>query len=235
MLKRLDQILSNCGYCSRTEAKKIARQGRLRSGETVIKDASCKVDPMSVYLDDEPLDHPEGVLVMLNKPAGYVCSHDSSEGERIYDLLPELWQDRNPAVSSIGRLDKDATGLILITDQTRLIHDLTSPRHHVEKTYRVSVDTPLTKDLVLLFAGGTIVLDGEEKPCLPATLKLLDDTTADLSVTEGKYHHVKRMFASAGYNVVALHRWKFGEYTLIGLKEGKWKDLPLPGRTDQDR
>jgi 16S rRNA pseudouridine516 synthase len=227
MLKRLDQILSNCGCCSRNDAKKIAKKGRVTVNGEVYKDASMKAEPSAVCIDGEPLDHPDGILVMLNKPAGYVCSHDSSEGPLIYDFFPESWLSRNPAVSSIGRLDKDTTGLILVTDHTELIHRFTSPKRKVEKTYRAIVDKPLITDLIDTFAAGTIVLDGEKDPCLPAKLELRDERTADIILTEGRYHQVKRMFAAVGYEVTALHRWKFGPYTLEELDEGSWKDVEL--------
>jgi 16S rRNA pseudouridine516 synthase len=227
MLKRLDQILSNGGYCSRNEAKKIARQGRITVNGVVQKDAASKAEPSDVRLDDEPLDHPDGILVMLNKPSGYVCSHDSSEGPLIYDFFPELWRVRNPAVSSIGRLDKDTTGLILVTDYTHLIHQFTSPKRKVEKTYRVTVSAPLRPNLPEFFAAGAIMLDGEQSPCLPAKLEPLGERVADLTLTEGRYHQVKRMFAAAGYEVTALHRRRFGPYTLGDLDEGDWKDVAV--------
>jgi 16S rRNA pseudouridine516 synthase len=226
-LKRLDQLLSNCGYCSRNEAKKLIKNKRITVNGEVIKDPSAKADPKMVLFDDEPLDHPEGILVMLNKPVGYVCSHDSREGARIYDLFSDLWPLRNPAVSSIGRLDKDTTGLILVTDYTHLIHDFTSPKHHVEKTYRVTVNKPLQQDVVTLFARGALVLKDETDACLPARLEIQSEHTADLTLTEGRYHQVKRMFAAAGYEVTALHRWRFGPYVLDDLKEGEWKDVPV--------
>ena len=226
-LKRLDQLLSNCGYCSRNEAKKLIERGRITVNGAVIKDPSAKAEPAAVLFDDEPLDHPDGILVMLNKPAGYVCTHDSSEGARIYDLFPDLWLLRNPAVSGIGRLDKDTTGLILVTDYTHLIHDFTSPKHHVEKTYRVTVNKALQQDIVTLFNSGTLVLEDETDACLPAKLEILGEHTADLTLTEGRYHQVKRMFAAAGYEVMTLGRWRFGPYVLYDLKEGAWKDVPI--------
>jgi len=103
---------------------------------------------------------------MLNKPAGYSCSHETGEGQLVYDLLPEQLMARNPQPATIGRLDRDATGLILITDMTRLMHDLTSPRHHVDKTYKVTVDQPLPPDIDKVFSAGTLMLKGETKPCL---------------------------------------------------------------------
>jgi 16S rRNA pseudouridine516 synthase len=226
MLKRLDQILSNTGYCSRKDAKKMCAQSRIKVNDVVVRDPAEKADPAQVQLDDHFLDHPDGILVMLNKPAGFVCSHDSRDGQRIYNLLPEQWLYRNPIVSSIGRLDKDTTGLILITDYTALLHDLTSPKRHVPKTYRVTVDKPLRTDLIPIFKAGTLLLDEDPEPCLPATLTIIDTHTADLILTEGRYHQVKRMFTVLSYEVISLHRWRFGPYSLEGLTEGHWKDVP---------
>ncbi|WP_340678275.1 pseudouridine synthase, partial [Paraglaciecola sp.] len=120
-LKRLDQTLSNLGYCSRREVRIWLRDKRIRVAGELTKNAALKVDPTSVTVDDKPLDHPGDILIMLNKPLGYVCTHDSNEGQRIYDLLPEIWLGRSPQVVSVGRLDKDTTGLILITDQSALV------------------------------------------------------------------------------------------------------------------
>jgi 16S rRNA pseudouridine516 synthase len=227
MRKRLDQILANCGYCSRSEAKKLIKKGRITVDGVVQKDPANKAEAAAVGFDGEPLDHPDGILVMLNKPEGYVCSHDSGEGPLIYDFFPELWLARNPIVSSIGRLDKDTTGLILVTDYTQLIHRFTSPKHHIEKTYRVTVAAPLRPELAAFFAAGTLILEDEKEPCLPARLEPIDDRHADLTLTEGRYHQVKRMFAAAGYEVTALHRWRFGPYTLGDLDEGDWKDVAV--------
>lgn len=225
MLKRLDQVLANCGYSTRNEAKKLIKKGLVKVNGSVIKDPSFKAEPTSVLFEDEPIDHPDGLLVMFNKPAGYVCSHESSEGPRIYDLLPEIWLFRNPIVSSIGRLDKDTTGLILLTDITHLVHDFTSPKKSVQKTYRVKVEKPLDREIVKIFASGTLMLQGEESPCLPAELKILDDHHADLVITEGRYHQVKRMFEAVSNTVTELHRWRFGQYTLGDLPEGEWVDI----------
>ena len=228
MLKRLDQILANCGYATRSEAKKLVRKGLVKVNGSVIKDPSFKAEPKTVLFKDEPLDFPEGLLVMFNKPSGYVCSHDSGEGPRIYDLLPEIWLYRNPIVSSIGRLDKDATGLILLTDITQLIHDFTSPKRHVEKTYRVTVELPIDEKTADIFSSGQLILKGEETPCLPARLEIIDDLTADLTITEGRYHQVKRMFEAVSNHVVSLHRWRFGPFTLGDLGEGCWIEANYP-------
>ncbi|MDG5816321.1 pseudouridine synthase [Chitinispirillales bacterium ANBcel5] len=223
--QRIDKILSNLGYCSRSKVKELLSEHRVSVMGKVIKNPSLKVEPSQVVIDNEALDHPDGITILLNKPAGYVCSHNSSEGRRVYDLLPERWMKRNPVPVTAGRLDKDTTGALLITDNTQLVHRLTSPRQHVQKKYRVTVDKPLNDTLIVLFSSGTLTLPGEEKPCLPADLTIIDEYTADLTLTEGRYHQVKRMFATQGYSVEALHRMSFAEYTVKGLKEGEWVEL----------
>jgi 16S rRNA pseudouridine516 synthase len=164
---------------------------------------------------------------MLHKPVGLVCSHDEREGPSVYSLLPERWRRRNPVVTSVGRLDKDTSGLLLLTDQSPLVHRLTSPKHKVPKVYRATVDADLSSDLVSLFAGGTLKLAGEEQPCAPAELRLLSPREAELTLIEGRYHQVRRMFSACGINVVTLHRARFGELELGELPPGQWRELPL--------
>lgn len=226
-LLRVDRILSNLGYCSRRDAKTFLKDHDTRYKGIRLKDPSQRADPCQITLNGEELDHPCGILVVLNKPRGYVCSHETSEGPRVYDLLPSRWLDRNPRVSSVGRLDKDTTGVLLITDDTRLVHTLTSPRNHVKKTYLATLDRPLEESVASEFASGTLVLEGEKSPCRPAELRILEPgTRAEVILTEGRYHQVKRMFAACGYRVVGLHRERFGEYGVEGLAEGEWRDIP---------
>ena len=225
-MRRLDQLLSNLGYCSRREARDFLKQHTVIVGGKPARDPSSKVLPSDVLIDAEPLDHPDGLLLLLNKPLGLVCSHDEREGPRVYDLLPERWRARNPQITSIGRLDKDTSGLILLTDQSELVHKYTSPKHKVPKLYRATTDGDLAPDLVPLFAAGTLVLDGEEAPCAPAELRILDDRrTADLVLTEGKYHQVRRMFAVTGATVLTLHRVQFGRLTLGDLAPGAFRSV----------
>lgn len=190
--------------------------------------ADQKARAADVVVDGEPVDSPEGILVLLHKPAGQVCSHDEHEGPRVFDLLPARWLRRNPPVTTIGRLDKDATGALLITDQGELVHRWTSPKRHVTKLYEVTVDRDLEAKLVAVFASGELRLDDEPKPCLPAKLEIIGPREARLELTEGKYHQVKRMFASQGWTVLRLHRSRFGEFELGDLPVGQWRRLELP-------
>jgi len=226
--RRLDQILANYGYCSRSEAKLWIRGGRVTVNGHVVTSAEKKAAPDSVLIDGQAIECPAGILALLHKPAGYVCSHDSAEGPAIYDLLPPQWLRRNPAVTTIGRLDKDTTGVLLITDLGDFVHRWTSPKHKVTKTYEATVNADLSPSLVELFTAGTLRLEGEDKPCAPARLEIISPREARLELTEGRYHQVKRMFASQGCEVVRLHRSRFGEIELGDLPPGQWRLLPLP-------
>lgn len=227
-MRRLDQLLANLGYCSRREARAWIDAGRVTVNGRVADDPAQKALATDVRVDGEPLDHPDGLLLLLHKPLGLVCSHDDREGPTIYSLFPPRWRARNPTLTSVGRLDKDTSGLLLVTDQSPLVHRLTSPKHKVPKVYRATVDRDLSPELVPLFASGTLRLDGEDAPCAPAQLVLLSPREAELTLTEGKYHQVRRMFAAAaGATVLALHRSHFGPLALDTLGPGEWRELPL--------
>ena len=227
-VSRLDQILSRFGYCSRSEAAGWVRAGRVTINGAPAKARDQKVDVAAVHVDGKAIECAGGILALLHKPAGYVCSHDSRDGATIYELLPEQWLRRNPPVTTIGRLDKDTTGVLLVTDIGTLVQRWTSPKHKVPKMYEVTVDRDLDPALVELFAAGTLQLKEEDKPCKPARLEIVDARNARLELTEGMYHQVKRMFASQGWNVMQLHRSKFGELGPGDLKPGEWRLLPLP-------
>ena len=227
-MRRLDQLLASLGYCSRRDARSWIKAGAVTVRGEVAGDFGAKADPADVRVDGEPLDHPDGLLLLLHKPLGLVCSHDGREGPSVYSLLPERWRRRNPPVTSVGRLDKDTSGLLLLTDQSALVHRLTSPKHKVPKVYRATVDRDLAPELVAVFASGTLRLDDEEKPCAPAELKIVSPREAEVTLTEGRYHQVRRMFAAAaGATMLTLHREKFGALTLDDLPAGTWRELPL--------
>jgi len=225
--RRIDQLLSNLGYCSRREARDWLDTGRVTVRGKITKDPGLKAVASEILVDGEPLDHPNELLLVLHKPAGLVCSHDEKEGPNVYRLLPPRWRRRNPQITSIGRLDKDTTGLLLLTDQSVLVHRLTSPKHKVPKVYRAIFARELSAELIPLFASGTLLLTDEKEPCLPAELRIVNPTTAELVLTEGRYHQVRRMFASQGYEVLALHRSHFGNLDLGDLPAGQWRELEL--------
>jgi 16S rRNA pseudouridine516 synthase len=224
-LRRLDQLLSNLGYCSRREARDWLDAGRVSVRGETVRDPAKKAAEADVRVDGEALDHPDELLLMVHKPVGLVCSHDDHEGANVYSLIPERWRRRNPQITSIGRLDKDTSGLLLLTDRSALVHRLTSPKHKVPKVYRATVGRELSPDLVPLFASGTHLLADEKTPCLPAELRIVNSTTAEVILTEGRYHQVRRMFASQGYEVLSLHRSHFGDLDLGDLPVGQWREL----------
>ena len=209
---KLAKHLAGLGYGSRKEVAIAIRDGRV-TGEGE-----------SLRFDGEPIDPPHGMMVMLNKPAGFTCSH-ADQGRLVYELLPPRFQKRDPKLSSVGRLDADTTGLLLFTDDGASLHRLISPKSNLPKTYEATLARPLEGHEAALFASGTLVLRGEEKACLPAQLDVTGERTARLTLTEGKYHQVRRMFAAAGNHVEALHRAAFGPITLGGLAEGSWRLL----------
>jgi 16S rRNA pseudouridine516 synthase len=226
-VERIDKLLANLGYCSRRQAADFLFSQQVTIDGRRIMDSALKVNPHGVLIDGFALDHPDGIFVLLNKPAGYVCSHDSSEGTLVYELLPARWMKRNPIPSTIGRLDKDTTGVILITDRTQINHWLSSPHSNIDKVYQVTLDKPLSTEPIEEFLSGSMRLPGESKPCLPALLRKTGELTAEVTLHEGRYHQVKRMFGQCGYTVVALHRSRFGIYSDEGVEEGKFVELNI--------
>src|SRR4051812_3476745 len=181
-MRRLDQLPANLWYCSRREARVWIQAGRVTVRGQGADDYGAKAEPAEVRVDGEPLDHPDGLLLLLHKPTGLVCSHDEREGPNVYSLLPERWRRRNPVVTSVGRLDKDTSGLLLLTDQSPLVHRLTSPKHKVPKVYRATLDCDAAPAWIPLFASGALQLDGEA--CAPASLVLLSPREVELTLTE---------------------------------------------------
>jgi 16S rRNA pseudouridine516 synthase len=226
-MQRIDQLLASLGYGSRRDAYDWVKDGLVTVKGITAKDPGARVDPADVRLEDEPLDHPGELLVLLNKPVGLVCSHDEREGPSIYTLIPERWRCRNPPVTSIGRLDKETSGLLLLTDKSGLVHKLTSPKHKVPKVYRATLDSDLPDGIEKAFASGTLQLEGDDKPCAPATVSRLGPRSAEVVMTEGRYHQVRRMFASQGCQVIDLDRIRFGPLDLGSLPQGKWIELPV--------
>jgi 16S rRNA pseudouridine516 synthase len=220
-IKRLDAHLSALGYCSRSEGIKFLKMFRVCVDGVRVFDPRIKVHHDQVTVDDAPLD-PESLTLLLHKPSGFICSHEDA-GRLIYALLPQRWQRRNPKLSTVGRLDVDTTGAILLTDDGALNHRLTSPKSDVVKVYEATLAQPLRGDEAEIFASGTLMLHGEKKPLLPAKLEVLEPQKVRLEICEGKYHQVKRMFGAVGNKVATLHRVRFGEYDVEDLAEGAYK------------
>lgn len=224
-LLRLDQMLSRFGYCSRREAQAWIRDGLVTLDGVPVTRPEQRLDPAQVLVEGKPIEFPDGLLVAFHKPVGCVCSHNPAEGPLIYDLLPPAWMRRQPPPATAGRLDKETSGLILISDDGALIHRWTSPKQDTVKTYEVTVDRPFPENLAAVFASGTLQLHSEPKPCLPAKLEITGPLTARLHLREGKYHQVRRMFASQGCPVTALHRTRVGAVELGDLAPGAWRVL----------
>ena len=215
---RLDRLLANLGYGSRKQVKEMARAGWITLDGEEIRDTDQHVKIAQglserLKVEGKPLDPPPGMALMMHKPLGVTCSHKEA-GALVYDLLPLRWRRREPPLSTIGRLDKETSGLLLFTDDGDLLHRVISPKSHVAKRYLATLDRPLEGHEVATFASGTLMLEGEDKPLLPAELEVLSPTTALITVSEGRYHQVRRMFAAVGNHVVALHRDRIGGLAL---------------------
>lgn len=227
---RIDKLLSSMGYGSRMEMARLAKAGGITLDGADLTDASQRIAvtpdlPARMKIDGAGLDPVQGMVILLHKPLGMTCSHKEG-GPLVYDLLPARWRRRDPAISTIGRLDKQTTGLLLLTDDGDLLHRVISPKRHVKKTYRATLVRPLTGAEAALFASGQMMLEGEDKPLAPARLEVISPTEALLHVTEGRYHQVRRMFAATGNHVEALHRERLGGLQLpADLAPGAWRLL----------
>ncbi len=219
--KRIDAHLSSLGYCTRGDAKKFLKINELTINDERVYKPSIKAYHDEIKINDKTLD-PESFTILMNKPSGVICSHNDA-GVLIYSLLPQRWNQRNPKMSTVGRLDVDTTGAILITDDGVLNHRLTNPKRDISKVYEVDLKVPLKGDEEKIFASGELLLNGEEKPLLPAKLEIITSTKVRLEIIEGKYHQVKRMFAAVGNRVIKLHRVSFDDYTVDDLNEGDYK------------
>ncbi|MEY4982995.1 MAG: hypothetical protein RIR62_1261 [Pseudomonadota bacterium] len=227
---RIDRLLSSMGYGSRAEMARMAKAGGIVLDGAEISDVSRRIAltpdlPARLRIDGEALDPLQGMVILLNKPLGMTCSH-KEDGPLVHDILPRRWRARDPAISTVGRLDKQTSGLLLLTDDGDLLHRIISPRRHIRKTYRATLARPLTGNEGARFAAGDMMLEGETKPLAPAELVVLSPTEALLTVTEGRYHQVRRMFAATGNHVTALHRISLGGLTLPdGMAAGDWRLL----------
>jgi 16S rRNA pseudouridine516 synthase len=221
---RLDRLIANLGYGSRREVQGWCREGYItdRAGTPLRHDAN--VEAANVLFDGEALDPVAPLTLMLHKPAGYTCSNKDT-GRLVYELLPERYRFRDPVLSSVGRLDRETSGLLMFTDDGALLHRIISPKQHVPKVYEVVVADPLRGDEVEVFSSGTLMLDGEDTPLKPAGFERLGEHSARLTLHEGRYHQVRRMFGALGNRVVELHRSAVGALTLEGLEEGQWRRL----------
>jgi 16S rRNA pseudouridine516 synthase len=222
--QRIDKLLSGTGRYSRREAAALAKSGAVTVDGVCCRDASKKVDPekQTVAVRGEPLGWKKHVYLLMNKPLGVLSATKDREQKTVLDLLPAEYRARK--VFPVGRLDKDTSGLLLLTDDGDFSHRLTSPKHRVDKVYLAQTDGTPEEAAVQRFADGLTLRDGTK--CLPAKLEILGENQVRVTVQEGQYHQVRRMLAACGTPVVALMRLREGGLELDSdLKPGEWREL----------
>ena len=231
--QRLDKIIASTGKFSRREVKNLIRQGRVLVDGVPASSAEEKADPETVRItvNGELLTYRRYTWVMMNKPAGYLSATEDGRGATVLDLLPQELQRQG--LFPVGRLDKDTEGLLLLTNEGGVAHDLLSPRHHVDKVYYARVAGRLTEEDRRAFEQGITLEDG--LVCMPAGLEILsagEESEAHVTLREGKFHQVKRMLASRGKPVTYLERIRMGNLTLDeNLPRGGYRFL-LPEEVD---
>ena len=221
---RLDKFIAEQTGLTRSQAAKELKAGLITVNGEIVKAGAIKISQQDeIYYDGERLEWVEtGQYFMLNKPQGCVCSHDDGDYPTVFQFFDYPLSNR---LHTAGRLDVDTTGLVLLTDDGKWSHRITSPKHHCEKTYLVTLADPIEDFYAQKLREG-ILLRGEKTPTLPAEMEILDDYNLNLTISEGRYHQVKRMFAALGNKVVALHRWRIGEIILDEtLEEGEFRAL----------
>ncbi|MDG2947396.1 16S rRNA pseudouridine(516) synthase RsuA [Bisgaard Taxon 10/6] len=221
---RLDKFIAEQTGLTRSQSARALRQGAVTVNGEAEKNGARKVSAQDeILFDGEPLQWLEGFqYFMLNKPQGYVCSHDDGDYPTVYQFFDYPLAGK---LHTAGRLDADTTGLVLLTDDGQWSHRVTSPKHHCEKTYLVTLADPVESNYQAACEQG-ILLRGEKEPTKPAKLEIIDDYNVNLTISEGRYHQVKRMFAALGNKVAALHRWRVGPVLLDDrLAEGEFRPL----------
>ena len=220
-MERLDKFLCDCGVGTRSQVKGILKAGRVTVDGKPEKDGSRKVETetVEICLDGEPLGKTGTVVIMLNKPAGYVTATVDREQKTVMELLPPEYKELNP----VGRLDKETEGLLLFTNDGDLLHRLISPKKGITKVYYAKHEGAATQEDVSAFSEGLLLRDGTK--CLPAKLEPLGAGESLITVCEGKYHQVRRMMASRGMTVTFLERRAEGSLSLGTLPRGEIRQL----------
>ncbi len=211
-MERLDKLLTTQTTLSRREAGLAVRRGKVTVNGNIVRDPAVKVDAEAdtISLDGKPVACRRHVYIMMNKPAGVLCvSHDDTE-QTVCDLLPEEWRTRE--LFPAGRLDRDTTGMVIITDDGDYAHRMLAPKKHVSKVYLAQLDTPADRAVIEAFANGMTLKNGDV--CRKAVCEPLEGTSVRVTLQEGKYHQVKRMFAACGRHVETLHRLSMGGLSL---------------------
>lgn len=222
---RIDKLLSSLNYGSRKEIGKAVKKYGITVNDKLVKDVKVQVDPINdtiVFLD-ELIYYSDSVLLMMNKPSGYECSHNPERHDSIYDLIEDKYNRLK--VNTIGRLDQDTTGLILFTNDGQFLHQVTSPKKEVYKVYLVTVEKPFTNCEIL--ESNYTLTDHQNRPYSPqnVSVKKINDTQFELSIHEGKYHQVKEMCKHFGYTVTNLHRLRIGDLDCHDLELGEVREI----------
>ena len=221
---KLVKLLANLGYGSRKDVTLMLRNGWVSRADGSELGPDDSANHADIRVEDEPLDPAQGLILMLNKPVGYTCSIKDS-GKLIYDLLPPRYRLRNPTLSSVGRLDRDTAGMLLMTDDGPLLHRIISPKARLPKVYVATLANPLRGDEAAIFASGKLLLEAETVPLAPAQLESIEPRQVKIILIEGRYHQVRRMFAAVGNHVETLQRVSIGGLGLDGLGAGEWRVL----------
>ena len=222
-MERLDKVISNQVGYSRKEVKELVKKKRVKVDGVIVSNSDIKVDTSinKIFIDEEELIFKKYVYLMLNKPKGYVSAREDKNDKTVLELVPEKYLNRN--LFPAGRLDKDTTGLMLITDDGLFAHNILSPSKHIKKKYLVTIDMPLTEDMVYGFKNGIKLIDGM---CKPADLEIIDEYNAIVTLIEGKYHQIKRMFGCFNAKVLELKRITMGNFELpSNLETGKVREF----------
>lgn len=220
-MKRIDRIISEKTDYSRKEIKKLISNGLVEVNNTIVKRPEEKYDDnVSITIDGIEIDTRDHVYLVLNKPKGFVSTTDMNE-RSVLELVPDEYMTRD--LFPAGRLDKDTTGLMIITDDGEFAHDILSPKKHVQKIYEVTLDIPVSEEMKKGFLNGVILSDGE---CKSALLDITGEYTCNVTLKEGRYHQIKRMFGCYKAKVVELNRICVGDFYLPkDLKQGEIREL----------
>lgn len=224
---RIDKMLANMGYGTRKEVKKLLKSGVVQIDDVIVKDPKTQVNPaeQTVTVWGEEVEYKEFIYLMMNKPPGVISATEDDVEETVVDLLEE--EDKILGPFPVGRLDKDTEGLLLLTNDGQLAHQLLSPKKHVPKTYFAVIDGEVTEDDVAAFRRGVLLDDGyETKPADLTILKSGIRSDVEVTITEGKFHQIKRMFQAVGKRVVYLKRLQMGPLALDpALELGEYREL----------
>lgn len=222
-MERIDKIIASQGQYSRKEVKALIAKRRIAVDGRIVSSSSEKADPMTMLLtvDGKPLEFKRNLYLVLNKPKGYVSATEDREHPTVLELVPQEYRRRD--LFPAGRLDRDTTGLMIITDDGVLAHNILAPKKHVPKRYHVELDIPVTEEMRLGFSEGVMLNDGV---CKAADLIKTGEKTAEVTLREGRYHQIKRMFGCFGAEVVELKRFGMGKLVLPeDLAEGECREM----------